>query len=70
MPWIDWWIDPGNDYITCQDRCRRWLVGRSFACFVDFKFLRMRSMWPLAVAIDFGGCFCKDAKVRPGRWGR
>ena len=39
-------------------------------CFVDFKFLRMWSMWPLAVAMDCGGYFRRDAKVRPGIVGK
>ena len=46
-----------------------WSVVVGFSL-VDFKFLRRRSMWPLAVAMDCGGYFRRDAKVKPGIVGK
>ena len=40
---------------------------------VERWFIRVWSKWPLIVASDSGGCFCREARVNPansGRWPR
>jgi len=40
---------------------------------VECWFIRVWSKWPLIVASDSGGCFCREARVNPansGRWPR
>ena len=40
---------------------------------VDCWFIWVWSKWPLIVASDSGGCFCREARVNPansGRWPR
>ncbi len=36
---------------------------------VEWRFCRVWSRWPLMVAMDCGGCCCKDLRVRPANSG-